>query len=360
MRLRAKSVLTKIKRICAQSGRHKNNPIDTFSFRMRSARGPYNTRMPPAGVRLGNRDSNVTLTVVIGTHNRKGNLINLIESIYRSAGTKVHIFVSDAASTDGTREYLANNSHLFTRIYLKSEKRGQIPDLNEMLLDVQTPYLTWLSDDNELTQTGFVSAIKSLERNPKLGLIGLKTKDVSGEFAKFPYIGGLSELGILNVNQGIIRTGLLRSLGGFDSDYPGYGMDPDLVAKCLRAGFQVAYTKRIALKHYRMWPHEGTLDRANLEDRFELGRKLYLDKHRYFFENLEKYSEEKSKSTVKLLLSRAYGSCGLYRYSFARTLYNIVNCPFISFFDPAKNVFKSYHLVQDVSKKRTKYGHDKK
>jgi len=68
-----------------------------------------------------------------------------------------------------------------------------------------------------------------------------------------PYIGGISSVGILNVNQGMLPTAVLKALNGFSEEFRMYGIDPDLTARVLYSGYDVVYTRSIALHHNRNW-----------------------------------------------------------------------------------------------------------
>lgn len=90
-------------------------------------------------------------------------------------------------------------------------------------------------------------------------MVGLKVRDMQGPFAKEPYIGGISSCGILNVNQGLLRTKLLHELGGFSEAFMDYGIDPDLTARLLFSGNDIVYTRNTAIHHWRDWGTDAQL-----------------------------------------------------------------------------------------------------
>ena len=75
-------------------------------------------------------------------------------------------------------------------------------------------------------------------------MVGLKVRDVGGPSVAAPYIGGISPIGILNVNQGLLRTDFLRKVGSFSETFGFYGIDPGLTAMVLYSGHDVVYTKK--------------------------------------------------------------------------------------------------------------------
>lgn len=195
----------------------------------------------------------MSLSIVIGTYNRLPLLRCCVESIFEQTRTPVRVVVTDAGSSDGTIEYLRGLRDSDPRVtaILMGKKIGQARSLNQVFPIVQSELVGWLSDDNVVVNRGLDVAASILQDQPKIGMVGLKVKDVAGPHKNHHYIGGMSPLGLLNVNQGMLRTQLLRELGGFCEDYPDYGIDPDLTARVLFKGWDIAYTRQIAIHHCR-------------------------------------------------------------------------------------------------------------
>ena len=109
-------------------------------------------------------------------------------------------------------------------------------------------------------------------------MVALKTRDVQGPFLGSVYLGGVSEIGVLNVNQGLLRTQVLREVRYFSEAFSNYGIDPDLTAKVLYAGHDIVYTRQVALQHYRDWPmQEGTPEHEALMRLHERSLRLYRE-----------------------------------------------------------------------------------
>lgn len=296
-----------------------------------------------------------SLSVVVGTLNRLALLKKCIDSVTSQTTTPVRIYVTDAGSTDGTIEYLKSiASDSISATYL-GRKVGQAKAYNEIFKQVATPYVCWLSDDNEIINHSLDTAVKILEENPKIGMVGLKVKDVQGPFAPEPYIGGISTIGILNVNQGVLRTETLQQLGGFSEEFMDYGIDPDLTARVLFAGHDIVYTKDVAIQHRRDWGESHALQ-AQLAKQ-ERYKKLYLEKYSRdgVQWNLSRFGlgfvgrMKRALARSSWLLSSAMTS------HFARDLYNIVLGRYISLFDPIRCIGKRFHLLQRCDRKTIEY-----
>ncbi|MGE3271737.1 MAG: glycosyltransferase family 2 protein, partial [Chloroflexota bacterium] len=193
------------------------------------------------------------LSVVLGTYNRLESLKRCIDSIFTQTRTPSVVYVTDAGSTDGTVEYLQSIASERLIPVLVGKKLGQARAYNDVFKTVTTPYVVWISDDNAIVNGGLDQAVRILDRLPRVGMVGVKVKDVEGPFVEAPYLGAVSSIGVLNVNQGMLRTEALLEVGGFSERFRDYGIDPDLTAKVLFAGWDVAYTRGVGIEHYRAW-----------------------------------------------------------------------------------------------------------
>jgi len=234
------------------------------------------------------------ISVVLGTLNRFESLRRCIESIFSETGRAVVVHVTDAGSTDGTIEYLNSNASDRLVPHLVGKKLGQARAYNGVFQSIDTPYVAWLSDDNEVVNHGLDTAAGILDRRLEIGMVGLKVKDRQGPFVDSPYIGGISEVGVLNVNQGMLRTSVLREVGYFSEAFGTYGIDPDLTAKILYSGHDVVYTKAVALNHYRDWPSDAaSAEFAAHDARLRRSLDLYREKYSGFGDHDRAWVEKK-------------------------------------------------------------------
>lgn len=224
--------------------------------------------------------SDARLSVVLGTFNRLDSLKRCLDSILLQTRTPVVVYVTDAGSTDGTTDYLTSVASERIRPILAGAKLGQAKAYNDVFRTLTTDHVAWLSDDNVVVDGGLDVAVRILDERPEVGMVALKTKDVQGPFLGSVYIGGVSEIGVLNVNQGVLRTKVLREVGYFSETFGFYGIDPDLTAKVLYSGWDIVYTRQVALHHYRDWPvQEGTPEYEAQARRHALSLDLYRRKY---------------------------------------------------------------------------------
>ncbi|WP_347259072.1 glycosyltransferase [Methylocaldum sp.] len=294
------------------------------------------------------------LSVVVGTLNRLDRLRECIDSI-RDASIPIKIYVTDAGSTDGTIEYLRKIESDCISVTLHQKKLGQAKAYNEIFAKISTPYVCWLSDDNVIVDHGLEKAVRILDANPLVGMVGLKVKDVQGPFSGEPYIGGISETGILNVNQGVLRTEILQALGGFNEEFMDYGIDPDLTARVLYAGHDIVYTKDVAVLHWRDWGESEVL-RAQMakQERYKaLYRKKYCRDESNGYPGRLRFRVVGAIKRVLTKSSRLLGSDRAERW--ARDWYNVILGQYISLLDPIRSMGEEFHLLQRCDRETVKY-----
>jgi len=290
--------------------------------------------------------SDYLLSVVIGTYNRIDVIKKCINSILCNDNIKIKIYITDAGSSDGTVNYLHEIESDDIIVTYHQHKLGQARAYNEIFEKIVTPYVCWMSDDNVVVNSGLETAVNILERNKHIGMVGLKVKDVQGPFSSEPYIGGISEAGILNVNQGVLRTKLLQELGGFSEEFMDYGIDPDLTAKVLYSGCGIVYTKKISILHFRNWGDDDALVcQYEKQDKYkELYRRKYVNSGNSL--SINGYCRQIMLAVVRIMVLTAKLANGKKKPSWIRNAYNIASCKYVSWLDPVYSIGKDYHLLQ--------------
>ncbi|MCC7369973.1 MAG: glycosyltransferase [Chloroflexi bacterium] len=302
--------------------------------------------MNAAPLTLSPVDPSVKLAVVLGTYNRLDSLKICIDSIVAQTRTPTIVYVSDAGSTDGTVEYLQSIASDRLVPILVGRKLGQARAYNDVFMALTTPYVVWISDDNKIVNHGLDRAVDILDHMPKVGMVGVKVKDVEGPFTEAPYLGAVSSIGILNVNQGMLRTHALQQVGGFSERFRDYGIDPDLTAKILFDGWDVAYTKAVGIHHYRAWA-DGSAASGEQRAR-QLG---YVNLY------AEKWGQYAPPDLLWKARKKAWGAfqkaTGL-RINSSRTILglngrdwcNLLTGRYICLLDALQNRRRPYHLLQ--------------
>lgn len=292
------------------------------------------------------------LSIVVGTYNRLDQLKRCVDSIIAQTRTRFVLYITDAGSTDGTIEYLQSVACENIVPIFVGRKLGQARAYNDVFNMVDTSYVCWLSDDNEVVSNGLDLAVEILRKDTSIGMVGLKTMDVQGPFVGTPFIGGVSQAGILNVNQGVLPTGVLKKLGGFAEEFRDYGIDNALTADVLFAGYKVVYTTAVALHHFRNWNEDPASENYQwLRERHANAKQLYEKRYGagisrptafYWFKN-------KASRMAKKLASRLLSKERIRSSPAVRICFIILTARYISLLDPIRTWGKDYHLVQKTS-----------
>lgn len=292
------------------------------------------------------------LTIVLGTRNRLDMLKQSIDSIAGAVSVPHRVIVVDAGSTDGTLEYLATRNDVET--VADGKPIGQAQSLNRVFRRVESKYVCWISDDNVLQPGALDDALETLERRPAVGMVALKVKDVLGPYTRLPYIGGISDARVLTCNQGVLRNDVFRRVGYFDEAFRNYGIDPDLTASVLRAGYEVVMTRRVAIHHYR--DHDalpGAIQKDERVARLAAARELYAKKHATLVRAARSVPVARTAKYLLWLCIRVLVFVTrrerFFGYSF-RDWTNLLHCRWISILDFWRTRREPYYLVQRIDR----------
>jgi GT2 family glycosyltransferase len=286
------------------------------------------------------------LAVVLGTYNRLESLRRCVASVLAETRTPFVLYVTDAGSTDGTVDYLQSVASDRVVPILVGKRLGQARAYNDVFADVTTPYVVWISDDNEIVCGGLDLAVSILDRQPSLGMVAVKVKDVEGPSVSAPYLGAISPIGVLNVNQGMLRTPILHAVGGFSERFRDYGIDPDLTAKVLFSGWEIAYTRTVGIHHHRLWAdgsEAGMAQRARQQGYVTL-----------YAEKWGAYAPPDLRWRLRVLAWKAFQKATGLGINASRRILglnsrdwcNILSGRYISPLDPLQTRGQPYHLVQ--------------
>lgn len=291
------------------------------------------------------------LTILIGTYNRLEQLKMAINAVRAQTRCPHEIIVIDGGSTDGTVEYLLSQTDI-TPVF-QGELKGAARAYNEVWRQIDSKFTCWLSDDTEIINHGLDVAVNILENDHTIGMVGLKTKDVAGPWTDLPYIGALSEYGILNCNHGVLSMTLLRSVGYFNQDYKTYLIDPDLTASVLCTGKRVVMTRQVCVLHHRAWADENwsnkVQDAMQGIDHYE----IYLKKFAFLEQRI--LSDRLRKWVVRVISMPWLGKILIQSMRLnSRDWLNLTKGRFINLMDERRNTAKPYHNVQQIPPKLLK------
>lgn len=283
----------------------------------------------------------IELSVVVGTRNRLEYLKKCLASIFADLALNHEVIVVDAGSSDGTLDYLKNLTQQYSqqlKVIEDGQPIGQAKSLNRVFKTLTSEYTCWLSDDNVVQAQMLSRSLNILKQNPKMGMLGLKVKDILGPGIQKPYNGGIWRSGVMCVDQGMIRTQLLQAIGGFDETYKAYGIDADLTTQVLLRGWQVAFTKAIAIHHLR--DHENAPGAFEPQQRIEQRKNSIVIYEKKF----KKLCQRPLSIRLRGFINRMLLNGGLKNADLSNTL----NARFVSLQELVRPPADDFHLVQKI------------
>lgn len=290
------------------------------------------------------------LTVVLGTRNRVETLKLCLNSLLDKISVPYGIVVVDAGSDDGTQDYVRSLKR--PEITLVEDKAclGQAQSLNRVFRTLDTEYVCWISDDNEVTSSSLDTAVEILRLEPGIGMVTLKVKDVCGRKSHFPYIGRVLGTGAILATQGMLPYGLFAKVGFFSEEYVDYGIDPDLTMKILLAGYRVVHTRKVAILHHRNHnEHPGAISFAERNERKRASAILFKNQYAlYYKKTIPRIFWE--RVIARVIVRIIFGLKSLAGYNWL-DWENLLYARTVSLLDFWNNRKRPYYLDQTISKK---------
>jgi len=296
-----------------------------------------------------NRISN-NLVILVLSYNRLEKIKRCLKSI--SLGTKIshEIIVIDGGSTDGSVEYLKQQTGI-TPVF-QNKLIGPIKSLNQVWKNVNCKYLTWIDDDNEINPGSLDKAVKILQKDANIGAVGLKMKDIVGPWINRPYKGGIDAHHIMPFQHCVISKDLLHDLGYANEKYHFYMWNNDLTLSILCSGKIVVHLKKTAIFHDRGYIN----NKSTIKDvsNYQHEKKMHIDAEKYKknFSVLFKSTKWKVNYIKRFINSRLvrkilfpHNDSTIFELN-SEDLYCYLNARFINYKDFIGN--KDYHLAQRI------------
>jgi GT2 family glycosyltransferase len=248
---------------------------------------------------------------------RSGQVIGqCLKKLFEATSRPIQIVVFDNASDDDTLAQLRPFGNA-VRVIPHRSNVGFGCAHNRVLAQVSSEYFLLLNPDVELPPGGLDRLVGHLEENPGCGAVApLLANGPHGELSGFgrsyPGQGRLprswrslpGEIATLQGACVLVRSALLRSLGGFDERFFLYAEDLDLSLQIRRAGYSLACLKTVGARH--------------LGGHSESGRSSLSVAHRKYAALLKFYDKNYPRRAVFWLLAR-----DLLRFTFRWVVHSV-------------------------------------
>jgi len=170
-----------------------------------------------------------SVSIVLPVYNGAKTIVDAVNSVLDSNFTDYEIIIVDDGSTDETREVLKQYLSHPKISYIFQQNRGLSSARNTGINNSKGNYLVFLDDDDVIGVEKLASQSTFLNLHPKIGVVysesmWFKENDLSDtRQVVFPKYSGniLPELlngNFIHVNSVMVRTEIIKDVGGFDDD----------------------------------------------------------------------------------------------------------------------------------------------
>lgn len=201
------------------------------------------------------------ISILIVSYNTRDLIATCLDSIVNVSDSRKEIFVVDNASTDGSVE-LIRKFYPDVNLIANKENRGFAAANNQALKHSTGRYVFMLNPDAEFLSSSFKPLISYMDSHPQIGLAGIKMinpdgsaqESFSSEYPGQKYAASeLSDLKgrlawVLGASM-LVRSDLIKKLGGFDESFFIYGEDQDLCLRIRQMGYEIGYIDSSVLVH---------------------------------------------------------------------------------------------------------------
>lgn len=212
------------------------------------------------------------VTIVVLSHNRPALLEKALRSIAEQTCTDSEVLVVDNASSSSGR--VRDVVHRFegVRLLANATNRGFTGGMNQGLAEASGEYVYLTEDDIELEPSCVAKLVDYLATHPTVALAGpvmwnrrsLTIRCAGGSFSFGSvyrmHVTGVGKIDLpdtapfetMYIPGAMIaaRTAMLRSLGGFRSDFFMYGEDVELCARVAERGWTMAIVPAARVFHH--------------------------------------------------------------------------------------------------------------
>ena len=201
------------------------------------------------------------LSVIIVSYNTADLIGNCLKSVFAASNITREVFVVDNASSDGSSAFIKDK---FPSVHLiaNTENKGFATANNQALPQCKGKYIFSLNPDTEVMSDTFSEAISFMDANPGVGLAGTKIINPDGTLQwsvsyKYPsqkhttneLYGLPGKIACVLGASMIVRSELIKKMGGFDEDFFLYGEDQDLCLRIRKLGHEIGYIDSATVVH---------------------------------------------------------------------------------------------------------------
>lgn len=203
----------------------------------------------------------VEISIIIVSYNTQDLIATCLDSIVKVNHCRKEIFVVDNASTDGSVQFIRQN-YPEVHLIVNKENLGFAAANNQALQLSRGRHVFLLNPDAEFLPSTFGPMISFMDANHHVGLAGVKMINPDGseqesfvneypgqKIASHELTGLKGSIAWVLGASMIIRSDVMKKLGGFDESFFVYGEDQDVCLRIRKAGYEIGYIDTAIVVH---------------------------------------------------------------------------------------------------------------
>ncbi len=231
-----------------------------------------------------------TISVIIVNYNTADHLARCLPSVLAQQGPSFEILVVDNASQDNSVEMIRSQFPSVTLIS-SPQNLGFAKANNLALEQARGQYIYFLNPDTEVRKNTFSTMLSFMDSTPKVGMAGTAIfypNNTPQSSVEYHYPGQRYTHNELNNLPGqiawllgaslIVRSKIIKKIGGFSEDYFLYGEDIDLGLSVRKAGWELAVIENAEIVHWEGQSERQTLPIEVWKKKFK-AEMLFYQKH---------------------------------------------------------------------------------
>lgn len=202
--------------------------------------------------------SEILLSVVVPTRNRRNVLARLLASIAPQEGTTIEVLLIDDASADPVnleqaRQNIPVGRTLPVKLTRCAMPVGACAARNIGIAQASGKYILFLDDDTELVGSDLCSRLVAFaDKNPTVGVIALAELTPTGAWGfNFGPPGPPTEVARFHGCGALFRSQCLVEVGGFFEPLNYYYEEFEISMRVINAGWRIVYDPSMLIVHHR-------------------------------------------------------------------------------------------------------------
>jgi GT2 family glycosyltransferase len=199
----------------------------------------------------GVNEDSMTVSVMITTRNRAGDLQRTFRALRELNPSPLEILVTVDGCTDDTLTIVAREAP-DAKLIVNVVGKGSVASRDRMMRSARGDLVLSLDDDSYPEQADCIKRIVTLfEQNPKLAVVHFPQRtDEYPETLTQTNFGPTRQTRSFANSGAAIRRSTYMQLSGFETKFFHAYEEPDYALQCVAAGYEIQFTPSVTIRHH--------------------------------------------------------------------------------------------------------------